>query len=296
VKILSIRGGGIRGLAVAQLIAKLEASPEMKGQRFGSKFDLIAGTSTGGILAIALSLGLPASQVVQFYLEDGPTIFKRRFMHRLGLVNSKYSSLVLRTALDDKLGAGKTLGDCPTKVMLCASNVKTGYAKFFRSWAPEDMHVWVGAAAQASASAPTYFDSMSFSDAATYEDGGLFANNPALYALVEGKNLLGLPASLAFKNIKLLDISCPPAAIHPDTGRGAIGFVPEAVSMMMDLGMNADQDACASLLGANFKAIVPPLGAASSALDDASQQNLLALMASGSNAAETSAAAIFAFL
>lgn len=269
-KILSIRGGGIRGLAPAEMFAGIEKNI---GRPIGQCFDLIAGTSTGSILAVGLALGIPASDLANFYIEDGPKIFKRRFGHRLGLLNSKYDSKVLRDALDRRLGLHFFM-DCTPRVLVPASDVLHGTAKFFRSWRQEDMWIEAAAVCQASASAPTYFDPMVWMPAgiqtAVYEDGGLFANNPALYALAEAHDLTD-------QAISVLDIACPSNQAVSDTSKGAIGFVPEAISMLMGLGMEANRDAVRSLLGSNYTVIQPPLNGASGALDDASIPNLAAL-------------------
>src|ERR1700719_2961856 len=71
-RILSLDGGGIRGVFPAALLARLE---EHLDHPIGSYFDLIAGTSTGGIIAIGLGLGIPAREILKLYVEEGPTIF-----------------------------------------------------------------------------------------------------------------------------------------------------------------------------------------------------------------------------
>jgi len=71
-QILAIDGGGIKGVFPAAFLAKIE---ETTGKRIVDHFDLIVGTSTGGIIAIGLALGLPASEILQFYESYGPKIF-----------------------------------------------------------------------------------------------------------------------------------------------------------------------------------------------------------------------------
>lgn len=292
-KILSIRGGGIRGLAPAQMFASIEAAT---GKGIADYFDLIVGTSTGAILAIALAQGLKASEIVDFYLQDGPAIFHRRMFHRLGLVNSKYDGQVLRAALDKRLGT-KLLGSIypRKKVMICSSCTSQGTSMFFKSYQGYGQACLIGDVAQASAAAPTFFDPVTFGGE-TYMDGGLFANNPALYALAEAQQLSGLPRSIFAGNTKILDVACPPGPIKSDTGKGALGFIPEAVTVMMEIGMDAVEEACSRFLGKNYMAVVPALGMASPALDDASQSNLISLKNVGNSAAATYQKSIFNFL
>ena len=111
-KILSLDGGGIRGVFPAAFLAKLE---EQVGAPIGSYFDLIAGTSTGGVIAIGLGLGLPAGEILRLYEEQGPAIFdqghgpvenwvRQRVRGVRHLFSSKYSSTPLREALAGILG------------------------------------------------------------------------------------------------------------------------------------------------------------------------------------------------
>ena len=84
-KILCIDGGGIKGLYSARLLAKFE---EVFDCVISDCFDMLCGTSTGGIIALAASLKIPMSDVVKFYQEHGPSIFNERAKHRLGGVVS----------------------------------------------------------------------------------------------------------------------------------------------------------------------------------------------------------------
>ena len=102
-RVLAIDGGGIKGVFPASFLATVE---DALGDRVAKYFDLIAGTSTGGIIALALGLGLPASDILEFYENAGPTIFSGnrfiRFLRHFGW--SKYSQVPLRKALTSVLG------------------------------------------------------------------------------------------------------------------------------------------------------------------------------------------------
>jgi uncharacterized protein len=126
-RILSLDGGGIRGVFPAAFLAKLE---EHLDAPIGSYFDLIAGTSTGGIIAMGLGLGLSAKDIMKLYEEQGPAIFdqhhsgfanfiRRRLRGALHWVDSKYSSQPLLDALTEILGQ-RRLGESRTRLVIPA--------------------------------------------------------------------------------------------------------------------------------------------------------------------------------
>jgi patatin-like phospholipase/acyl hydrolase len=126
-KILSIDGGGIRGLFPAAFLAKLEEHLEAP---LASYFDLIAGTSTGGIIAVGLGLGLSAKDILKLYEEQGPAIFDQqhgrlanfvlqRWRGARHLFASKYSSKPLHDALVGVLG-DRRLGESKTRLVIPA--------------------------------------------------------------------------------------------------------------------------------------------------------------------------------
>lgn len=287
-KILSIRGGGIRGLAPAQLFKDLE---QLMGRPFASNFDLIAGTSTGGILAIAMGLGIPAQRIVEFYLEDGPAIFSRRLLHRFGLTGSKYDSKVIREALKRRF-AGQNLGECKVKTMVTTTDLLTLGANFLKSWDDKDKFLAADYAGACTSAAPTYFDAVN----GRYVDGGLFANDPALYALAEACQLQDLPKSLAMNNVKILDVACPRPKTQAVKGGDALQFAPRAFDVVLESGMDAVEEACKRFIGNNYMKVEPELGLASPALDDASPKNLRYLQDSGRDATKKFAAQIVSFL
>ena len=102
-RILSIDGGGIKGVAPASFLAALEDS---LGVPVSQYFDLIVGTSTGGIIALGLGLGLTARQILEFYEVHGPAIFRgdRRLLALRWLLRAKYDSSPLQSALHDVFG------------------------------------------------------------------------------------------------------------------------------------------------------------------------------------------------
>jgi len=218
-KILSIDGGGIKGLYSAAFLAGLESRFETK---ICNNFDLIAGTSTGGILALALAAQIPSSKIVEFYKNWGPKIFPPKFKvirFLKSFVVSKYKTTVLEEALKDVFKDIK-LGDIlynNNSVSLCIPciNAITGKPWVFKTahdpnlLRDKDYYLWE--VALSTASAPIYFPvaKIKIPDSSAvnlFVDGGLWANNPTLVALTEaltyGKNKIDDIHILSLGNIK----------------------------------------------------------------------------------------------
>src|SRR5437867_798455 len=123
-RILSIDGGGIKGVLPAAFLAAIE---ETIGRPIAEYFDLIAGTSTGGIIALGLGLGMSAGDIMHFYEELGPTVFGGnrlwRTVRRAGL--SAYTSAPLRVALEAKFG-DRRLGESLNRLVIPSVNLETG--------------------------------------------------------------------------------------------------------------------------------------------------------------------------
>ena len=205
--ILSIDGGGIRGIVPGQILTHIERllkeiydDPTYK---IADHFDLIAGTSTGGILACAYLLsdfGRPkytAEEVVEIYFERGDDIFSIPLFHRIrsagGLLDEKYPAEGLEETLEDYFGDAK-LSDLLKPSLITAYDIKRRKAHFFTQHDAEDPehNFFLRDVARATAAAPTYFEvSKIKSDANKYYpliDGAIFANNPALCAYAEMRN------------------------------------------------------------------------------------------------------------
>ena len=180
IKILAIDGGGIRGLLAAELLAYIEA---VGGKPVAQMFDYIVGTSTGGMLALALSRrnALAASAMVAVYREYGPQIFRRGFrqtLMSLGNLNGpKYDAAALERCARACLSTD-SLGDAATNVMVTSCDLKARAPQFFSSYATPKISM-VDAAMSTSA-APTYF-----APRGNYIDGGICDNNPALSGVIE---------------------------------------------------------------------------------------------------------------
>ena len=211
-RILSIDGGGIRGVFPASFLANLE---KKLAYPIGQYFDLIAGTSTGGIIAIGLALGMKASEILELYEKRGAEIFpqtswiqkKTTGFYQL-LCGAKYDATPLKRILEEKFEARK-LGEAKTRLMVptwvagrpkpCLIYKTAHHAEFFTDHKTPIIDIAMGTAA-----APTYFRQHLAKSDVGLVDGGLWANNPTAIAVIEAISILGWPPN----EIKVLSVGC----------------------------------------------------------------------------------------
>jgi hypothetical protein len=209
-RILALDGGGIKGVLAAAFLDTVETAT---GKRIADHFDLVAGTSTGGIIALGLGLGLSAREIVEFYVREGPRIFdqadaidakgvtqawvaKLRAWRRRGqrLAWPKYEPDALRVALTTAFGS-RTLGDSRLRLVIPAYHGDKDDVYVFKTRHHPRLQVdWRERAvdvALATAAAPTYFRAHVMPSGAPLIDGGIWANNPAGVAAVEVRSVLG---------------------------------------------------------------------------------------------------------
>jgi patatin-like phospholipase/acyl hydrolase len=189
-RVLAIDGGGIRGLIPALVLTEME---RRAGRRVFEMFDLIAGTSTGGILACALCAPdpLPASELVALYEDEGPKIFDRSLFQRIksadGLLDEKYDDDALDRALERFLGH-KRLRDTRPNLIVPAYDTALPGPYFFKTTkaraTPESDDFALSVVARATSAAPTYFEPLEVGERSLL-DGGVFAVNPAMSAFAE---------------------------------------------------------------------------------------------------------------
>lgn len=195
-RVLAIDGGGIRGIIPAVVLSELE---RRAGQPVHRMFDLVAGTSTGGILALALTRArapLSAAELVRLYEQDGPRIFSRSLLRRIrsadGVLDEKYSAEALEDALERRLGDAR-LSEALSEVLVTTYDTAARRPFFFKSTRARersDRDVPIRVAARATAAAPTYFEPLALAVGGRERsliDGGVFANNPAMSAYAEAR-------------------------------------------------------------------------------------------------------------
>ncbi len=205
-RILSIDGGGIKGVFPAALLATLEDSI---GKPIADYFDLIVGTSTGGIIALGLGLGIPASKVLKFYEDYGPDIFqqKKRLFDLRPWLASKYSDIPLRHALEETFHDLR-LGDSHHRLVIPAYNLDTGEAYLYKTAHHQkferDYKEFAITVALATSAAPTFFPTHLSKGGTAFVDGGMWANNPAIVGVIEAEKTLGWNP----QTTRLLSLGC----------------------------------------------------------------------------------------
>jgi patatin-like phospholipase/acyl hydrolase len=284
--VLSVDGGGIRGVIPAMVLADLE---ERTGKPTAELFDLIAGTSTGGIIALALTVpgdgGGPrwtANDLVDLYLTEGPRIFHhsigQMFESGLGLLDEKYDAAPLEQALQDYLGETK-VSEAVTDVMVASYDLEHRKPFFFKTdrakLKPE--HDWLmREAARATSAAPTYFEPEKLTaDGEVFAlcDGGVFANNPAMSAYAEARRrhpraqirLVSLGTGQLTRKLHYEDVR----------GWGLIEWARPLLDVVFDGVSDATEYELAQLLPeSDYVRFQTELVGASDALDNANERNL----------------------
>ncbi len=206
-KILSIDGGGLKGVFPASFFTTIEDSIDHK---IANYFDLIVGTSTGGIIALGLGLGLSAKDILCFYEEKGPAIFSGNKLFR-GLTQlffPKYNVQPLRNALELTFKGRRFLGESTTRLVIPSFNLDTGEVHIYKTAHHQrferDYKENVVDIALATSAAPTYFKTHFTSKGIPLVDGGIYANNPVGLSVVEAIGVLGWGK----ESLKVLSIGC----------------------------------------------------------------------------------------
>jgi patatin-like phospholipase/acyl hydrolase len=292
--ILSIDGGGIRGIIPAMLLAAVEQS---LGKPLGDAFDLVAGTSTGGIIACAVFAGVALARVLDLYTIEGGAIFGRpllrRFFTLFGLFGSRYGAAALERALVAVL-ADRTLSQetrrtallvpsycirLPRPIDLDYDGVAEGAsAMFFKSRNATGGDFLLRDICRATSAAPVYFPPAKIRDlrAPGHEyvcvDGGVHSNNPAADALAEAQRLWPGDA------VTLVSVGTGSKVRSlPNGSWGAAYWAAHIIDVLMDGSADAVSYQCEQRLGGDFVRCETPIVGASERMDDASPANIRAL-------------------
>lgn len=310
VRILSIDGGGIRGIIPATILAYLEdrlkkesANPEA---RLSDYFDFFAGTSTGGILVCAYlsPQKLSAQQALDLYLNHGQQIFnrplKRKIRSLFGLADEKYSAKALEKILRDKLGAMTKLSEFAKPCLITAYNITDRKAVFFtskeaRRSASKDYKAWQ--VARATSAAPTYFEPAMVKTESNFlqplVDGGVFANNPTMCAFIEARktafsHLMG--NTMQPEDAMVVSIGTgsteKPYQYEDMRKKGAIGWLRPIIDILMASNAETVHYQLKKLFQndqqlSNYYRLEPGIHHAHSAIDNVKGENLAALHQAG---------------
>jgi patatin-like phospholipase/acyl hydrolase len=204
-RILAIDGGGIRGIGPAHILNQI--SKKIKPS-FVDQIDMLAGTSTGSIIAAALACGIEPDKVVDLYSNEGKLIFSPQRPKWWKLGEQAFHSLYSRTPLEAALRSTFdeiTLGEINKPLLIPATDINNGCVHVFKSAYDSefvrDVTVPVWQAVLAACSAPTYFRPSSV-DKSLLSDGGIWANNPSLAAVIDAKHRL----NVSLEEVSLLSL------------------------------------------------------------------------------------------
>ncbi|MEZ5691955.1 MAG: CBASS cGAMP-activated phospholipase [Rickettsiales bacterium] len=206
-KILCIDGGGIKGIFPAAFLSDIE---EQIDGEIVDYFDLIVGTSTGGIIAIALGLGLKPSEILQIYTDLGNKVFSETFFGKI--INfikfkARYDNKALEECLVDALG-DRVIGESKVRLVIPSASITTGEVYIYKTAHNErfrqDYKRKAVDVALATSAAPTYFPTHFSEVGIPLIDGGIWANNPCGVAAVEACGVLGWEP----ENVKLFSLGC----------------------------------------------------------------------------------------
>jgi uncharacterized protein len=287
-RILSLDGGGIKGAFTASVMAALEDATNLAAADY---FDLITGTSTGGIIALGLGLGLPAKDVREFYRTRGSIIFpgtslveRSRNIFRQLFIAPKHSHDVLKKELD-AVFKQRQFGESRCRLVIPAYDASAARIFLFKTAHHErftyDYKALAVDVALATSAAPTYFQSSPFPahDGASYIDGGVWANSPSLVGLVEAVHFLKVPLD----RIDILSIgtTTEPFNIAKHRNSSAAKWNVGLVNLMFQAQGEAARAQASLLIGGRLHRIDYDAPAGQFSLDDARPEKIEQLISLG---------------
>ena len=265
-RVLSLDGGGIRGLITSRLLERLE------DRRSGwiDDVDLFAGTSTGAILATALAAGLQPADISRFYVDRGSEVFDEDLWDLTDidrLVRADYRSRNLKRALDDVFGT-LTLGDLERKVVISAFDLDSGgvTAEGMRSWKPKFFHNFeepgstdrdelVVDVLMRSCAAPTYFPVYQ-----GFIDGGVVANNPSMCGLAQALHAETGGQHASYIALLSVGTGANPRYLETIDGDwGYVQWVKPLLNIVFEGGSGIAHYECRQILGKRYHRLNPVL-------------------------------------
>lgn len=268
--VLALDGGGTRGIYAAQILANIEQNFQVS---IKDCFDLIAGTSTGSIIAGAIATDIRMQKIVQIFECKASQIFRKKHYLSPLFISSRYSKKPLEKVLDTDLPS-ITLGEIVTPLMIMGSDISTGGVYVFKSKYPEesnavyvrDQDVQLRDAVVASCSAPLFFDPQKVGDS-LLADGGLWANNPSVISFTEAISKF----EKKIEQIKILSIGTGHTATKMYNQRHRWGLLTgwgreKFISYILDLQSQASTNMTQLLLKENYLRLDPTID--NWALDD----------------------------
>ncbi len=277
-RVLSLDGGGIRGVVTATLLERLaDEVPDLV-----AKCDILAGTSTGGIIALGLAKGLSTQETKRIYIENGHRIFDDSIWDDIvdmgRLRGAEYGNRKLRNLLKKWLGEKTRLSNLRKRVVVPAFDLDNEHPdRDRRNWKPKVFHNFPGKdsdgglhawrVALYTSAAPTYFPSVD-----GFVDGGVFANNPSMIALAQTQDERTHPQAPRLSSVRLLSLGTGTSPTYIHGKRHDWGYAQWArpiISLMTDGTMGIADYQCRALLGDRYHRLAPTFpGGVSHPLDD----------------------------
>ena len=299
-RILSLDGGGLKGIITAILMQRLNKEPALLG--WLDQVDLIAGTSTGGLLALGIARGLELQEIRELYETKGKTIFDDSWLDDLvdlgKIAGADYDIRTLWTELKRVLGETTTLADLKKRVLITAFNLDNEHPdENKRTWKPKLFHNFPGKDTDGdelaykvgmyTAAAPTFFPAVD-----GYVDGGVFATNPSMCALAQSQDAR-FPEHPSLSDVVLLSLGTGTSLVYIKGKYLDWGYAQWAkplVSLMLDGTAGVAHYQCKQMLGESYHRLGPvfPAGKAVG-IDDVDQLPYMIEFAEKLDLAETTA-------
>ena len=282
-KILSIDGGGIRGLIPALILSEIE---KKTGKPISKCFDLIAGTSTGGILALGLTKpgedGQPefsASDLAKIYQKRGKEIFNRSFWKGMSSVGGLADELYDHDGLEKMLA--EYFGDTPIKealtpVLIPTYDISNRVPLFIKSWRDEHFTVLMKHVARATSAAPTFFEPSLVTINGSRKplvDGGIFINSPSVSAYAEAIRIFDDEEHFLLLSLGTGELNRP-IAYEEARDWGKISWLRPLLDCIFDGVSDAADYQLKKFLGDDYIRLQANLDVASDDMDNVSEGNI----------------------
>jgi patatin-like phospholipase/acyl hydrolase len=263
-RIISIDGGGIRGLIATIILQRLTSTPGLEDLLESA--DLVAGTSTGGLLALAIAHNVELPLIRELYIKKGPRIFDDSWLDDvtdLGrFIGAEYDIKPLRRELKRIFGRVE-LGQLSKQVLITAFDLDNKVPQR-RTWKPKLFHNFAGPGSDRQAlavdvglytsAAPTYFPSVD-----GYVDGGVYANNPAMCALAQALDSRYQPTP-ALDEIQIFSLSTGKVLQYikqKSVDWGYTQWLKPLVNLVLEGTTSITDYQCRQLLGERYHRVDP---------------------------------------
>lgn len=279
-RILSIDGGGIRGIVPTIVLQRLAAEP---GLDLLDRVDLVAGTSTGGLVALALAAGIDLARLRELYVDRGEAVFADSILDDIGdvgkVLGADYDIANLRVELRHVF-ADRTLAELTKRVVIPAFDLDNEDPTA-RSWKPKIFHNFPGPDSDGlqlaykvgtyTSAAPTYFQTED-----GYIDGGVFAANPSMCALAQVLDARVPPDERAeLSEVRLLSLGTGRSLVHVEGDSldwGYVQWVRPLLGLLLDGVSGIAHYQCTQMLGERYFRLAPTFPEGTEiAMDDVDQ-------------------------